>query len=137
MLRSVAPVLAALNFEDMLAAAFGSDSTPSITWYPQVSPCIRTRGLTTTPKRATPTAQKMAQEAGYKGEPIRILTSRQFDFHYKMAQVAAEYLRAAGLAQISLWSTGRRYLTRRNDASLYEIFHHSRADPPNQHSSAS
>ena len=50
----------------------------------------------------------MAQEAGYNGEPIRILTSQQFDFHYKMAQVAAEYMRAAGFAADLSWSTGRR-----------------------------
>src|SRR5690606_41387556 len=33
--------------------------------------------------------------AGYNGEPLRILTSRQYEFHYKMAQVAAEYLKLA------------------------------------------
>ena len=36
------------------------------------------------------------QHNGYKGEPVRILTSRQYDFHYNMALIMAEQLKRAG-----------------------------------------
>jgi len=53
---------------------------------------------------------------------LRILTSRQYEFHYKMAQVAAEYLKAAGF-QVELdvveWAT----LTKnRTDPALWDIY---------------
>ena len=62
------------------------------------------------------------KKAGYDGSPIRILTSRQYEFHYKMAQVAAEYLKAAGLKvdlQVVDWAT---LVKRRNNPKEYEAF---------------
>ena len=112
-------VLAALNFEDMLAAAFGSTDFYSVdpAWYPAGFAMHSQAGAETYTKAGdSERAKKMVQEAGYKGEPIRILTSRQFDFHYKMAQVAAEYLRAAGLAAdlvVVDWATLRLGATMR------------------------
>jgi peptide/nickel transport system substrate-binding protein len=114
-----------LNFEDMLAAAFGSTDFYSVdpAWYPPGFAMHSEAGTENYIKAGdSDRAKKMAQEAGYKGEPIRILTSRQFDFHYKMAQVAAEYLRAAGLVADLIVVDWATLLTRRNDASLYEIF---------------
>ena len=67
-------------------------------------------------------AQKLASEAGYDGQPIRIMVSKQYDFHFKMAQVAAEYMRAAGFTvdlQVLDWAT---LLERRNDPAVWEIF---------------
>jgi peptide/nickel transport system substrate-binding protein len=64
----------------------------------------------------------MARDAGYKGQPIRIMTSRQFDFHFKMAQVAVEYLRAAGFTSDLIVIDWASLLTRRNDPTQYEIF---------------
>jgi peptide/nickel transport system substrate-binding protein len=43
-----------------------------------------------------PQGQGLAAKAGYKGEPVRILTSRQYDFHYNMALLMAEQLKRAG-----------------------------------------
>ena len=50
------------------------------------------------------------------------MVSKQYDFHFKMAQVAAEYMRAAGFKvdlQVLDWAT---LLQRRNDAGVWEIF---------------
>src|SRR5660398_194633 len=41
-------------------------------------------------------AKGQAAQAGYKGEPIRILICRQYDFHYNMALIMAEQLKRAG-----------------------------------------
>jgi peptide/nickel transport system substrate-binding protein len=53
---------------------------------------------------------------------MRILTSRQYEFHYKMAQVAAEYLKLAGFnvdMQVVDWAT---LTQRRADPKLWDIY---------------
>ena len=50
------------------------------------------------------------------------MVSKQYDFHFKLAQVAAEYMRAAGFTvdlQVLDWAT---LLERRNDPAVWEIF---------------
>ena len=118
-------VLASLSFEDVLAGAFGSKDfySADAAWYPQGFLYNSTAGGDAYTRAGDPArAKRMVSEAGYRGETIRILTSRQFDFHYKIAQVAAENMREAGM-KVELvvvdWAT---LLTQRNDASLYEIF---------------
>jgi peptide/nickel transport system substrate-binding protein len=118
-------VLASLSFEDILAGAFGSKDFYSAdgAWYPQGFLFHSTAGADAYKQAGdSARAKKMVADAGYRSETIRILTSRQFDFHYKIAQVAAENMREAGL-KVELvvvdWAT---LLTRRNDAALYEIF---------------
>jgi peptide/nickel transport system substrate-binding protein len=67
-------------------------------------------------------AKALLAEAGYDGSPLRILTSHQYEFHYKMAQVAAEYLRAAGFTvdlQVYDWAT---MSDRRNNPELWDIY---------------
>ena len=118
-------VFAALNFDDMLAAAFGTKDFYAAdgAWYPQGFAMHSTAGADQYKQAGdSARAKKLAQEAGYKDEPIRILTSRQFDFHFKMAQVANEYLRAAGFKASLVVVDWATLLTTRNDASQYEIF---------------
>lgn len=58
----------------------------------------------------------------YKGETIRILTSRQYDFHYNMALIMAEQLKRAGFkAELNVvdWAT---LVQRRNDSKLWDIY---------------
>ena len=69
-----------------------------------------------------PRPRPLAEKAGYKGEPIRILTSRQYDFHYNMALVMAEQLKRAGFkAELNVvdWAT---LVQRRNDPKLWDIY---------------
>ena len=67
-------------------------------------------------------AKALLKKAGYDGKPMRILTSRQYEFHYKMAQVAAEYLKLAGFKvdlQVVDWAT---LTQRRTDPALWDIY---------------
>ncbi|RYE71699.1 MAG: hypothetical protein EOO81_05295 [Oxalobacteraceae bacterium] len=68
-------------------------------------------------------AAEAVVEAGYDAtKPLRILTSRQYEFHYKMAEVAAEYLKLAGFnVQLDVvdWAT---LTQRRQDPKLWDIF---------------
>jgi peptide/nickel transport system substrate-binding protein len=115
----------ALSMEDMLAAAFGTKEfyaldgniyPPGYVWNTDAG-VAGNYNLGDADK-----AKAAAKAAGYKGEPIRILTSRQYEFHYKMAQVAAEYLKAAGFAvdlQVVDWAT---LTQRRTDKALWDIY---------------
>ncbi|MBE1205059.1 ABC transporter substrate-binding protein [Aminobacter carboxidus] len=115
----------ALSMEDMLAAAFGSTDFYALEGniYPSAFAWSTDAGVEGNYNAADPEGAKAAATAaGYKGEPIRILTSRQYEFHYKMAQVAAEYLKLAGFnvdMQVVDWAT---LTQRRADKGLWDIY---------------
>lgn len=118
-------VRAALNTEDMLAAAFGNKEffalnaamfPKSYSWHTMAG----TDGAYNIGDAEK--AAALLKKANYDGKPLRILTSRQYEFHYKMAQVAAEYLKAAGFKvdlQVVDWAT---LTQRRADPALWDIY---------------
>jgi peptide/nickel transport system substrate-binding protein len=119
-------IQAALAPEDMLLAAFGSTDFFSVdgAMYPE-GYSWRTETGTEPYKPAgdTEAAAALLKEAGYDGsKPLRILTSRQYEFHYKMAQVAQAYLEQAGFKvqmDVVEWAT----LTKnRADPALWDIY---------------
>ena len=67
-------------------------------------------------------AKKLLAEAGYKGEPFRILTSQQYDYVYKAALVAMQNLQDAGFTvdlQLMDWAS---VMSRRFDPAIWESF---------------
>lgn len=118
-------VLTALNPEDMLIAGFGSADFYAAdgALYPEGYNWHNEEGVSAYGKGDPEAAAAALKEAGYDGKtPLRILTSRQYEFHYKMAEVAAEYLRQAGL-EVKLdvvdWAT---LTQRRQDPAAWDIF---------------
>ncbi|WP_152046330.1 ABC transporter substrate-binding protein [Aureimonas psammosilenae] len=118
-------VLTALNPEDLLIAGFGSADFYAVdgSLYPEGYNWHSGEGVSAYGKGDPEEAAAALKAAGYDGAtPLRILTSRQYEFHYKMAEVAAEYLRQAGL-QVQLdvvdWAT---LTQRRQDPALWDIF---------------
>jgi peptide/nickel transport system substrate-binding protein len=115
----------ALSMEDMLAAAFGSTDFYTLdgALYPKPYEWNTDAGVKGADNVADPDAAAAAlKKAGYNGEPLRILTSRQYEFHYKMAQVAAEYLKTAGFnvdLEVVDWAT---LTQRRTDPKLWDIY---------------
>ncbi|WP_438618334.1 ABC transporter substrate-binding protein [Oryzifoliimicrobium ureilyticus] len=115
----------ALNPEDMLLAAFGNPEffTVDGALYPEGYIWHTDEGIERYGSGDPEAAAALMKKAGYDGQtPIRILTSRQYEFHYKMAQVAAEYLKAAGFKvdlQVFDWAT---LTSRRADPKLWDIF---------------
>lgn len=118
-------IRAALNVEDMLAAAFGSKDFYSLngSFYPASYSWATDAGVEGAYNIGDPEkAAALLKKANYDGKPVRILTSRQYEFHYKMAQVAAEYLKAAGInvdLQVVDWAT---LTQRRADPTLWDIY---------------
>lgn len=118
-------VQAALNPEDMMAAAFGSTDFYAAdgALYPEGFIWHTEAGVEAYNQNDQEAAAALVEKAGYDGRtPLRILTSRQYEFHYKMGLVAAEYLKLAGFKvdlQVSDWAT---LTQRRNEPGLWEIY---------------
>ncbi len=115
---------AALPIDDMLFAAFG-DENFFITdgpLYPQGWAWRNTSGVDKFNQNNQTKAAELLKQAGYDGTPLRILTSRQYEFHFKMAEVAKVALEASGFTvqmDVVDWATlGQR----RNDPALWDIY---------------
>ena len=67
-------------------------------------------------------ASALLEEAGYNGEPLKWLTTREYDFMYRNALVAVDQLRAVGFnieLEVVDWAT---IVQQRNDPEAYHIF---------------
>ncbi len=115
---------AALPIDDMLFAAFGDDKFFVVDgpMYPEGWAWRAGDGTELYNQNDPQKAAELLKEAGYDGTPLRILTSRQYEFHYKMAEVAKMALEAAGFnVQMDVvdWATlGQR----RDDPALWDIY---------------
>ena len=114
----------AIGQGEMLTAAYGDKRffTVEGNHFPQGTPFYSTAGTDQYNKQDAKRAKEMAEKAGYKGEPIRLLTSRNFEFHHTMMQVMAEQLRAAGFKpemQVVDWAT---LVQRRGDPKVWDIY---------------
>ncbi len=115
---------AALPFDDMMFAAFGDDKffKTEGTMYPEGWVWQVENGAEFYNQNDPAKAAEYLKAAGYDGTPLRILTSRQYEFHFKMAEVAKLALEAAGFTvQMNVvdWATlGEQ----RNDPSLWDIY---------------
>ena len=109
---------------EMLAAGFGDTRffTAEANHFPKGTPFYSTAGSALYNERDAAKAKGQSAAAGYKGETIRILTSRQYDFHYNMALIMAEQLKRAGFkAELNVvdWAT---LVQRRGDSKLWDIY---------------
>ncbi len=114
----------ALNDEEILLAGFGDPKFYSVAGehFPEGSPFNSKAGTGKYNKGDTEGAKKLLAEAKYDGTPIRILNSKQYDFHNRMALVMAEQLKAAGF-KVTLdvvdWAT---LIQRRGDPALWDVY---------------
>ena len=115
---------AALPIDDMLFAAFGDDNFFVVDGplYPEGWSWRTDAGAENYNQNDQAKAGELLKGTGYDGTPLRILTSRQYEFHFKMAEVAKVALEAAGFeVQMDVvdWATlGQR----RNDPALWDIY---------------
>ncbi|MGP9818556.1 ABC transporter substrate-binding protein [Salinarimonas sp. NSM] len=115
---------AALPMDDMLYAAFGDDNFFVVDgpMYPEGWAWRSEAGTELYNQNDQAKAADLLAEAGYDGTPLRILTSRQYEFHFKMAEVAKMALEAAGFTvemNVVDWATlGQQ----RNDPALWDIY---------------
>ncbi|MFT4180710.1 MAG: ABC transporter substrate-binding protein, partial [Rhizobium sp.] len=103
-------VQVALNPTDMMMAAFADEKFYKVdgAYYPEGFFWHTEAGVARYGEGDPAAAAELMKKAGYDGTPIRLLTSRQYEFHYKMAEVAKAYLEAAGFKvdlQVTDWAT--------------------------------
>lgn len=114
----------ALNPNDMMLAAFGDEKFFSVdgSIFPDGYIWHTEAGVTRYGDGDPEGAAKMLADAGYDGQPLRILTSRQYEFHYKIGEVAKAYLETAGFKvdlQVVDWAT---LTERRADPAQWDTF---------------
>ena len=117
-------VQAALAPEDMLLAAFGDEAffVVEAALFPDRFVWHNDAGADLYNQADPERTGELLEQAGYDGTPLRILTSHQYEFHFKMAEVARAYLEAGGFAvdmQVVDWAT---LSERRNNPELWDIY---------------
>ena len=117
-------VQTAIGEGEMLAAGFGDTRffIAEGNHFPKGTPFFSAAGTDNYNERDAAKAKTQAAAAGYKGDAIRILTSRQYDFHYNMALIMAEQLKRAGFkAELNVvdWAT---LVQRRSDSKVWDIY---------------
>jgi peptide/nickel transport system substrate-binding protein len=115
---------AALPIDDMLFAGFGDDNFFVVDgpMYPEGWAWRTDAGTELYNQNDQQRASELLAASGYDGTPLRILTSHQYEFHFKMAEVAKVSLEQAGFeVQLNVvdWATlGQQ----RNDPSMWDIY---------------
>ena len=114
----------ALNLEDVLLGGFGEPQFFALSpeHFPKGTPFFSEAGKDKYSKGDAAGAKKLLAEAKYDGKPLRILNSKQYDFHHRMALVMAEQLKAAGFAvQLDVvdWAT---LIQRRGDPAVWDVY---------------
>ena len=118
-------VQTAVGTGELMAAGFGDTRffTVEPNFFPKGTPFYSTAGSNLYNERNPLLAKEQAGKAGYSSEqPVRIMASRQFEFHYNMALVMAEQLKKAGFKtdlQVVDWAT---LVQRRNDPKLWDVY---------------
>jgi peptide/nickel transport system substrate-binding protein len=116
---------ASLDMTEMMAAGFGDPSLYEVSgsiYPPEIAAWASDAGLEAYNQRDTQRAADLLAECGYAGQPVRILTSRQYDFLYKISLVAAQQARQAGFTvdlQVVEWAT---LVQRRQQPAEYDFF---------------
>jgi peptide/nickel transport system substrate-binding protein len=118
-------VNAALDIEAIQVAAFSSPEffTPNgALAMDQQNPWYTTAGLQNYNVHDPERARQLLAEAGYNGEPVRILTTREYADHYNSAVVVEAQLRAAGINAQLVVTDWASVLQNRTDPNAYEAF---------------
>jgi len=118
-------VQAALDMEPILVGAYGHKDFIRVQGsllFPEQPQWHSTAGTALYNQRDRAKAQRLLKEAGYAGQPVRLLVTKEYDDHYKSALVITQQLADAGFKidlQVFDWAT---LVQRRNKPELYDIF---------------
>ncbi|MEP7198283.1 MAG: ABC transporter substrate-binding protein [Chloroflexota bacterium] len=117
-------VAACINAEEAMIAGFGNKDfirvdggidAPETAWY-------STAGFENFNKPDLNRAKQLLKDAGYNGETIRWLATKEYDYNYKMAEYSKQKMEAAGMKVelvVSDWAT---LVKNRANPDVYEIF---------------
>jgi len=116
---------AALDMEPIMAAGFGNKAfyrlDPGLHFVEQPQWHSRAAAELYNQKNKAK-AQKLLKDAGYTGQPVRWITTKEYQWMYKNALVAKQQLEEAGFRidlQVVDWAT---LVQRRNKPEVYDVF---------------
>jgi peptide/nickel transport system substrate-binding protein len=117
--------LAALDMEPIMAAAVGNKDfyrTDGALFYPEQPALYSSSGTNGYNQHDKDKARRLLKEAGYNGQPIRWITTKEYEWMYKSALVSKQQLEEVGFKvdlQVLDWAT---LVQRRNKPELFDIF---------------
>jgi peptide/nickel transport system substrate-binding protein len=125
-------VLAALDMRPIMQATFGNPELYSLgpSYYPPGTPWYTTAGGAAYDAHDLPRARQLMKEAGYDGQPVRWLTTMQYDYMFKSTVVAVSQLQRAGFKmdmQVLEWAS---VLDHRAKPADWDMFTTSGGFPP-------
>jgi peptide/nickel transport system substrate-binding protein len=116
---------AALDMEPIMAAGFGNKAfyrlDPGLSFPEQPQWHSKVGGELYNQKKGTK-AKTLLQEAGYAGQPVRWISTKEYQWMYKNALVAKQQLEAVGFKidlQVVDWAT---LVQRRNKPEVWDVF---------------
>ncbi|TMQ21733.1 MAG: hypothetical protein E6K82_14850 [Candidatus Rokuibacteriota bacterium] len=116
---------AALDMEPIMAAGFGNKAfyrlDPGLSFPEQPQWHSKMAGELYNQHNPAK-ARRLLQEAGYAGAPVRWITTKEYQYMYKNALVAAQQLEAVGFKidlQVVDWAT---LVQRRNKPEVWDVF---------------
>lgn len=123
-------VALALDVPELVRAVTEGTSRPSRSPIPVTSGFF-TEAMAAVPPRDLAAARRLAAEAGYRGQRLRIVTTRRYEAFYEIAVLAQDMLREAGIEtelEVIEWATQLDRYTR-GDYQLMAFGFSARLDP--------
>jgi len=116
---------AVLDMEPIMAAGVGNKEfyrlDPGL-FYPEQGLWHSTAAANAYNQKDKEKARRLLKEAGYAGQPVRWITTKEYEWMYKNALVAKQQLEEAGFKvdlQVVDWAT---LVQRRNKPELFDVF---------------
>jgi peptide/nickel transport system substrate-binding protein len=116
---------AALDMEPIMGAAMGNKDfyrLDGAVGFPEQTLWHSTAGLASYNQRDKDKARRLLKESGYAGQPVRWITTKEYDWMYKTALVSKQQLEEVGFKidlQVLDWAT---LVQRRNKPELFDVF---------------
>jgi peptide/nickel transport system substrate-binding protein len=116
---------AALDMEPIMTGAMGHKAffrVDGALYFPEQGLFHTQVGVTGYNLRNKDRARALLKEAGYTGQPIRWMTTKEYDYHYNSALVARHQLEEIGFKvdlQVLDWAT---VVQRRSKPELWDLF---------------
>ena len=116
---------AALDMEPIMGAGMGNKDfyrLDGALFFPEQAAFYSTAGFAAYNQRDKDKARRLLKEAGYAGQPVRWITTREYEWMYKTALVAKQQLDEVGFKvdlQVLDWAT---LVQRRNKPELFDVF---------------
>ncbi len=116
---------AVLDVEPIMAAGIGNKDFYRLSgtlFYPEQAAFYSTTGVTAYNLKNKDRARALLKEAGYSGQPVRWITTKEYDWMYNTAVVAKQQMEEVGFVvdlQVVDWAT---LVQRRNKPELFDLF---------------